>query len=482
MTSIHPVILSGGAGKRLWPASRQEFPKPLLELAGQGTMLQQTALRVAERPLFSPQLTVVCNDDHRFLVAEQLADVDASATIILEPVGRNTAPAAALAALHAMAQPGTAAPMMLLMPADHLIRDGDAFRAAIVTAAAAAERGRIVCFGIVPTRAATDYGYIEAGPRSANVAPIRSFVEKPDRPTAERLLRSESFLWNAGIFLVRADVYLSELGKYAPDILEACRASMSDARTEGDYVRPNAERFGGSPADSIDYAVMEHTDLGDVVPLSAGWSDIGSWQAIHEVSRKDAGGNALSGDVAVVDCENSLLQSSSRLVTAVGLRDVVIVEDADAVLVTSMDRSQDVKALVEGMDARSRRECVSHRRETRPWGSFDRLQEGPGFQVKRLSIKPQGALSLQKHRHRSEHWVVVSGRVRVTLDRGTFELGPNESTYIPVGALHRIENPWQEPAVVVEVQCGERLDEDDIERVEDAYGRAAKSVCDDAAE
>lgn len=472
MSIIQPVILSGGSGTRLWPASRSLYPKQLLPLTGERTMLEETALRLAGRPGVAPAAIVVCNDAHRFLVAEQLRRVGVEATIVLEPEGRNTAPAAALAALVAERRTnGGGSPLLLIMPADHVIADRDAFAAAVEQGRQAAEAGKLVTFGVVPAFAHTGYGYIEADVRGEGATPVRSFVEKPDEATAARLVESGRHYWNAGIFLFRADVWLEELAKFAPAIVEACRHSIRESREDTDFLRPDAEAFRASPVDSIDYAVLEKTDRAVVVPLATGWSDVGSWEALHDVSPKDEHGNTLLGDVVVHDCRDSYVRAGSRLVGIVGLDGVVVVEDKDAVLVARKDRSQDVKALVDRLKADEREETKLHRQVFRPWGSYDSIDSADGFQVKRLIVNPGAVLSLQKHAHRAEHWVVVRGTARITRDDEVFDLGVNESTYIPVGTVHRIANPGTEPVYIIEVQCGDYLGEDDIVRLEDNYGR-----------
>ena len=478
MPMIQPVILSGGSGTRLWPASRAAYPKQLLKLFGGRTMLQDTALRVRDEETIVDSVIVVCSETHRFLVTEQLHAIDVRSTIVLEQVARNTAPAAALAALLLLSRYETAdeAPLMLVMPADHVMTDAAQFLEAVSSGQSSARRGRLVCFGVTPTYAATGYGYIESVAGGLEAASIASFVEKPDKQTATGLVETGRHFWNAGIFLMRADTYLAELQEHAPDILAACKSSFDAAECDGEYVRPDPEAFALSPSDSIDYAVMENTTLGDVVPITAGWSDVGCWSAIHDASHHDEVGNTLTGDVVAVDCENSFISSKSRLVAAVGIADLIVVEEKDAVLVTSRNRSQDVKQLVDAMHSSDRHELELHREVFRPWGSYDSIDSGDGFQVKRLIVEPGAVLSLQKHAHRAEHWVVVRGQARITRDDEVFDLCVNESTYIPIGAVHRIENPGTEPAHIIEVQCGDYLGEDDIVRLEDNYGRAGTST------
>lgn len=470
---IIPVILSGGAGTRLWPASRAMYPKQLLPLVTDRTMLQETALRLRNKANLADRGIVVCNEAHRFLVAEQLREIGVSASILLEPEGRNTAPAVALAAMVALqdTRDGDDQPLLLVMPADHVIDDARSFAEAIEKGEGQAQAGTLVLFGIVPTSAHTGYGYIESDVRADSASPIDSFVEKPDKKTAIRLLKSNRYFWNAGIFLFRADRYLEELEKYAPEMVAACRKSMDAATTDTDFIRPNAEAFRACPSDSIDYAVMEKTDEAALVPLDAGWSDVGSWAELHKVSDKDDEGNSLLGDVVIHACKDSYISGASRLVTAVGLDGVVIIENKDSVLVAAKEKSQDVKDLVDELRRRDRDETELHRQVFRPWGSYDSLDSEDGFQVKRLIVNPDAVLSLQKHAHRAEHWTVVRGRARITLDDKEFDLAVNESTYIPIGSVHRIANPFDEPVHIIEVQCGDYLGEDDIVRLEDNYGR-----------
>ena len=477
MAQILPVILAGGSGTRLWPASRAMYPKQLLPMVGENTMLQDTVVRLDGVDLDVGEPMVICNEAHRFLVAEQLRAAGKAARIVLEPAGKNTAPAAALAALIALeTNADEEPPLLLVMPADHVIEHVDAFAEAIRVGARAATEGALVCFGIVPTFPATGYGYVEADASPGEAAPVASFVEKPDKKTAVTLLETNRHFWNAGIFLMRADAWLEELGNFEPDMLKFVRASVESAEVDTDFVRPGAEAFKSSPSNSIDYAVMEHTNRAQVVPLDAGWSDVGSWAALHEVSDKDSDDNSVAGDVLAIDCQNTFVRSSSRLVAAVGVRDLAIVEDKDTVLVTRHKRSQDVKKLVEELERMGREEPRLHRQVFRPWGSYDSIDADDGFQVKRLIVKPGAVLSLQKHARRAEHWVCVRGTARITRNEEEFDLSPNESTYIAIGDVHRIANPGDEPVHIIEVQCGDYLGEDDIVRLEDNYGRAGTNT------
>ena len=469
MSTILPVILSGGSGSRLWPASRSMYPKQFLPLVGEKTMLQGTALRLDGLPNVADKCIVVCNEAHRFLVAEQMLEIDVAAKILLEPEGRNTAPAVALAAILAAADdPDT---VLLVMPADHVIQDIARFHAAVARGLDAAAAGTLVTFGIVPTAPETGYGYVQAEPDGDAVVPVASFVEKPDLDTARAYVEGGEHFWNSGMFLLGANAYLEALKKYAPGIYSACQASMEQGVQGDDFIRPDKDSFLESPSDSIDYAVMEKTDKAAMVPLAAGWSDIGSWAALHEVRAADQDGNTIDGDVFVHDCKGMFIQAESRLVTAVGLEDVVIIETKDSTLVAKKDKSQDVKALVEKLKAAEREETKLHRQVFRPWGSYDSLENQEGFQVKRLIVNPGAVLSLQKHAHRAEHWVVVRGKARITKNDDVFDLGVNESTYIAIGDVHRIANPFDEPVHIIEVQCGDYLGEDDIVRLEDNYGR-----------
>jgi mannose-1-phosphate guanylyltransferase/mannose-6-phosphate isomerase len=464
-----PVILSGGAGTRLWPLSRELYPKQFLALAGKHTMLQETILRLNGVAISAP--IVVCNEAHRFLVAEQLRLIERPPqSIVLEPAGRNTAPAIALAALAALAG-GEQDPLLLVLPADHVIRDRAAFHAAIAVAIEAARAGKLATFGIVPTSPQTGYGYIRRGEASSQGFRIEQFVEKPDQVRAQQFVDAGEYYWNSGMFLFQARRYLEELERYAPDIAQVCRDSFAGATRDLDFTRITAEIFTKCRSDSIDYAVMEKTAAAIVVPLDAGWNDVGSWTSLHEVSDRDAQNNSLIGDVIAADSRNCYVYSESRLVAALGMRDHIIIETKDAVLVAPRDRVQDVKQLVQQLKQEGRYEHALHREVFRPWGSYDSIDHGERFQVKRLTVRPGGVLSLQMHHHRAEHWVVVSGTARITRGEETFLLEENQSTYIPIGVRHRIENPGRIALHIIEVQSGGYLGEDDIVRFEDRYGR-----------
>jgi mannose-1-phosphate guanylyltransferase/mannose-6-phosphate isomerase len=470
-----PVILSGGSGTRLWPLSRELYPKQLLPLVGEETMLQDTARRLAGLTEAGP--IVVCNEHHRFMVAEQLRHIGVTpAAIVLEPVGRNTAPAVAIAALAALqaAAPGEE-PVLLVMPADHLLRDVPAFHRAVRAGLPAASSGKLVTFGVVPTKPETGYGYIRRGGGAGPAYPIAEFVEKPDAARAATYLAAGDYLWNSGMFLLGARRYVEELGRLAPAMRAACEAALAGAKRDLDFTRLDAAAFGRCPSDSIDYAVMEKTSDAVVVPLDAGWSDVGSWSALHESLAPDAAGNVTRGDVITEDSSGCYLYSSERLVATVGLRDHVVVETKDAVLVAPKDRVQDVKNLVARLKKLGRSEPALHREVFRPWGSYDSVDGGTRFQVKRLTVKPGATLSLQMHHHRAEHWIVVTGTARITCDDKVFLLSENESTYIPIGARHRIENPGKVELHIIEVQSGSYLGEDDIVRFEDNYGREGTS-------
>ena len=468
--ALVPVVLSGGAGTRLWPLSRELYPKQLLPLIGAHTMLQDTVRRLEGLQVEAP--VVVCNEAHRFLVAEQLRGIDCRAqAIVLEPVGRNTAPAIALAA-HAALAAGNAEVLLLVLPADHVIRDVPAFQRAVRAAVLAAQAGHLVTFGVVPRTPETGYGYIRRGAAlSIGSWRIDRFVEKPERAKAEEFIAGGDYYWNSGMFLFGARHYLEELRRHAPDIASACEQAFAMAQRDLDFTRVDAAQFAACRAESIDYAVMEKIADAVMVPLDAQWSDVGSWSALHEACEKDADGNVIRGDVLAEQTHNSYLYAESRLVAVVGLNDHVVIETKDAVLVAPRDRVQEVKSLVSRIKNLGRNEHALHREVFRPWGSYDSLDNGERFQVKRLTIRPGGVLSLQMHHHRAEHWVVVSGTARITRGDEIFPLQENQSTYIAVGVRHRIENPGKVPLHIIEVQSGEYLGEDDIVRFEDQYGR-----------
>ena len=466
---IVPVILSGGAGTRLWPLSREMYPKQLLPLTSDLTMLQETALRLAGIEGAGAPL-VVCNESHRFMVAEQLRTIRTPAiAILLEPVGRNTAPAVALAALKALEISPDAT--LIVAPADHVIRDVAAFRKAALVAIAAAATDKLVTFGVVAHAPETGYGYIRRGPGTGPAFPVAQFIEKPPLPKAREYLASGEYYWNSGMFVFKAARFLAELERFAPAILAAAKASLSAAKSDLDFVRVDKTAFEACPSDSIDYAVMEKTADAMVVPLDAGWSDVGSWSSLFDALPADEQDNVLRGDVLAHDSTGCFVHSTSRLVGVVGLKDHVVVETKDAVLVAPKDKVQDVKELVSRIKKSGRPEAGLHREVFRPWGSYDSIDFGDRFQVKRLSVNPGAVLSLQMHHHRAEHWIVVSGTARITCDDKVFLLSENESTYIPIGSKHRIENPGKVPLHIVEVQSGSYLGEDDIVRFEDNYGR-----------
>ena len=472
--AVIPVVLCGGVGARLWPLSRSAYPKQFLPLVGRHTMLQQTVLRLAGLPGLQPPL-LVCNDAHRFIAAEQMGAINVEPTaILLEPVGRNTAPAVAVASLQTMAA-GREDALLLVLAADHAVADADAFRAAVGLAVPAALGGRLVTFGVTPTTPETGYGYIEADSRSDGFGlhPVRRFVEKPSRERAEAFLSKGSFRWNSGIFLFRAEVMVEELGRCAPDVLQAARASLQQARTDLDFLRLEPEAFRRCPTVSIDVAVMEQTRLGSVAPMTAGWSDVGNWSALWREGEQDEQANILCGRVLHEDVRNCYLRSEHRLVVALGLENLVVVETDDAVLVARRDRTQAVKQVVARLQAAGARETQAHQRTHRPWGHYDTAVEGERWQVKKIHVKPGCALSLQMHHHRAEHWVVVQGTARVERDGDTLLLSENQSAYIPLGCRHRLSNPGRIPLEIIEVQSGPYLGEDDIVRFEDHYGRTS---------
>lgn len=474
MSILQPVLLSGGSGTRLWPLSREAYPKQFLPLVGDDTMLQATWRRIA--PIAGAPPILVANEEHRFLAAEQLrlAGVE-HAQILLEPVGRNTAPAIAAAALQAMREGDD--PLLLVLPSDHVIADDAGFRAAVLQAQSAAEAGGLVTFGVVPTSAETGFGYIQSdngqsdGSRDGGgVRRVLRFVEKPDAATAQGYLDVGGYAWNSGMFLLRASRYVEELQRHRPDILASVRTALLEGQRDGDFIRLEREAFTACPSESIDYAVMEKTDAAMVLPVDIGWNDVGSWSALWDVSEQDASGNAHHGDIVSIDSHGNYAYAR-RLVALVGVDDLVVVETDDAVLVARKDRVQQVKDVVAQLKAGQRSQAALHREVHRPWGSYDSVDVGEGFQVKRIKVKPGARLSLQSHTQRAEHWIVVRGTARVTRDNDVFELVANQSTYIPIGAKHRLENPGKDMLELIEVQSGAYLGEDDIVRYEDVYGR-----------
>jgi len=472
---ILPVIMSGGSGSRLWPLSRALHPKQFLPLVSENTLLQETINRLDDTCL---DPIIICNNEHRFIVAEQLRQNNSQAShIILEPMGKNTAPAITLAALAAIGNGED--PLLLVLAADHVIKDVSAFQQAVSSASIFAEQGKLVTFGIVPTSPETGYGYIKQGSLlvsnteklNAKSYAVVSFVEKPNLKTAQKYLATGEYLWNSGMFMFKASRYLEELKKYSPEILSICEEAFNSKADDLDFTRINAEVFDKCPEDSIDYAVMEHTEHAVVVPLDAQWSDVGSFSSLWDVSVKDEQGNATLGDVISEDTTNSYINSTNRLVTTVGVDNLVIVETKDALLVANKDKVQDVKSIVNTLKAQQRYECKHQREVYRPWGKYDSLDFGTRDQVKRITVKPGAKLSVQMHHHRSEHWVVVSGTAKVTNGDKTFLVSENESTYIPLGQIHALENPGVLPLELIEVQTGSYLGEDDIVRFDDKYGR-----------
>ena len=488
--AIVPVILAGGSGIRLWPLSREHYPKQFLSITGEHSLLQETILRLdGIENLDAP--IVVCNEEHRFLTAEHARQIDASLSdVILEPTAKNTAPALTLAALNlAHLSKDEYDPVMLVLPADSLIRDIPAFQSAVVVGAHLAEQGYVVTFGIVPAAPRTSFGYIRTGaphpstdsPTASNVVAriLEEFEEKPTEERASELFNAGHYLWNSGMFVMRASVWMDNLTRFRPDIVEACRRAYESSVRDGDFLRPNVALFDDCPSESIDYAVMEKiTDSADgsgttplVIPLDAGWSDVGAWSALLDVSDQDSNGNVIRGDVQAHRMSNSLLFAQHRLVAAVGLDNVIVVETADAVLVANNDVVEDVKHIVSRLKELDRPEQENHRQVHRPWGTYETLDAGPGFQVKRLTVNPGAALSLQMHYHRAEHWVVVHGTAKVTKGEEVFNLYENQSTDVPLGTNHRLENPGSIPLEIIEVQSGSYLAEDDIVRFDDRYNR-----------
>ena len=472
---ILPVILAGGSGTRLWPLSRALYPKQLISLVDRHTMLQNTILRLggldgAGKPV------VICNDEYRFMVAEQLRQIDIKAnSIILEPVGRNTAPALAVAAIRAMKTGDD--PVLLILPADHHIQLTAEFQGVIESGHAYAQSGRMITFGIVPDKPETGYGYIKMGDPlppaggDTTAVSIAAFVEKPDLATARRYVASKDYCWNSGMFMFKASQVLKELERFVPDIVAACRQAINRGKSDLDFFRLDKAAFAVCPSDSIDYAVMEKTDSGAMLPMAAGWNDLGSWEALWQVGEKDDLDNVVKGDVVLHDVEDSYLHAEHRLIAAVGLKDHIVVETSDAVMISPRDRVQDVKGLVDQLKSQNREETRTHKRVYRPWGTVDQLVVGNRFQVNRITVKPGGVLSLQKHFNRSEHWIVVRGSAQVTKADERLLLKEDSSTYITAGIAHRLENPGKIPLELIEVQTGGYIGEDDITRLEDIYGR-----------
>lgn len=472
MTQLVPVVLSGGSGSRLWPLSRSMRPKQFLGVTEDASLFQLTLQRLQGITTDAMRPIVVANNDHRFLVGEQCREAGVEPhSILLEPVARNTAPAIAVAAL--AAQANGADPVLLVLPSDHVFANVPAFHHAARVGLKAAEGGALVTFGIVPTHAETGYGYVKATQTlDANAAvPVQQFVEKPDLATAQAYFKDGSYTWNSGMFMFKSSVFLEELGKTNPAMLQACQAAWTKAQKDLEFVRLNKEAFASSPSDSVDYAVMEKTSKAVVVPLDAGWNDVGAWSAVWQVLPQDAQGNATRGDVLLEGVGNSYVHADSRLVTLVGVDNLVVVETVDAVLVTHKDSAQDVKKVVDRLKAQKRPEVDLHREVFRPWGSYDSVDSGQRFQVKRIVVKPGAKLSVQMHHHRAEHWVVVSGTAKVMVGEVTQLITENQSIYIPVGMIHSLENPGKMPLHLIEVQSGSYLGEDDIVRFSDGYGR-----------
>ncbi len=468
---IQPVILAGGVGSRLWPLSREQYPKQFLSLFNSDSLLVNTINRLGNINHKPP--VVVCNNEHRFLVAEQLREskIDIGG-IILEPAGRNTAPAVALSALYAVKQDNTQDPILLILAADHEIKNVRQFCDSINQAIALAEQGYLVTFGIVPTHPETGYGYIQAGQTLSNGGhKVAGFKEKPDLATAEEYLASQRYLWNSGMFMFRASVYLEELKKHRPDIYNSCVNSFSSLESDLDFVRVDYKNFSECPSESIDYAVMENTDKAVVISLDAGWSDVGSWSSLWDISDKDLHGNVSNGDVITHSTSDSYIYSESALVTTVGLENIVVVQTKDAVLIANRNSVQDVKHIVENIRGSGRLEHRAHREVFRPWGKYDSIDSGERYQVKHLTVKPGEGLSLQLHHHRTEHWIVVSGTAKVTIADEAKIISENESIFIPVGTKHSLENPGKIPLDIIEVRSGSYLEEDDIVRLADRYGR-----------
>ena len=484
---ILPVILAGGSGSRLWPLSRELYPKQFLNIAGEQSMLQQTLQRLqgldehltdsnCDAPL------IICNEEHRFIAAEQArASNIQHSGILLEPVGRNTAPAIALAALQALSYSNSnqqieSDPILLVLAADHHIAKATEFQQTVARGVEYARQGKLVTFGITPNAPETGYGYIKQGePLSRNVYAIECFVEKPDLTTAEQYINSGQYLWNSGMFMFRASRYLEELAEHSPEILAACKLALATQNTDLDFIRIDAEAFKSSPSDSIDYAVMEKTSHAAVIPMDVGWNDIGSWSAIWDVSEKDEHNNVIEGDVLTVDSQHNYIHAENKLVATVGVDNLIIVETKDAILVAKKDKVQGVKSIVSQLNQAGRAEHIYHREIFRPWGKYDVIDLGKRDKVKRITVKPGHKLSLQMHHHRAEHWVVVAGTAKVTNDEKTYLVEEDQSTYIPLGHIHSLENPGDLPLEMIEVQTGSHLSEDDIIRYQDSYGRDVRN-------
>lgn len=466
---IIPIIMAGGSGTRLWPLSHSLYPKQFLSLINENSLLQETLKRLDGLNCLPP--VIVSNNEHRFIVAEQLRQFGVDDfQIILEPVGRNTAPAVALAALKSLELHGDH--HMLVLAADHAIQDIEAFHAAVLAAEQESVDNKLVTFGIVPTKPETGYGYIKKGEQVKNsVFKVNSFVEKPDLETAKNYLEQKCYLWNSGMFMFKASVYLDELKKFRPDILAACKESLSSASTDLDFIRLNSDVFAECPDESIDYAVMEKTQDCVVIPLDADWSDIGSWTSLWEISEKDEHENVSHGDVINYNSRNNYIYSEGSLISTVGVNNLIIVQTKDALLVAQQDNVQDIKKIVEILKKQKRSEHISHREVYRPWGRYDSVERGDRYQVKRITVKPGECLSTQMHHHRAEHWVVVAGTAKVTCGERTFFVTENESTFIPIGTVHTLENPGKIPLEVIEIQSGVYLGDDDIVRLSDKYGR-----------
>jgi mannose-1-phosphate guanylyltransferase/mannose-6-phosphate isomerase len=470
LSKIIPVILSGGSGTRLWPLSRKEYPKQYLPLAGDNTMLQETILRLSGLDNLADPI-IVCNADHRFLVAEQCQQIGVkNPTILLEPVGRNTAPAIAAAALQSLKTSDDT--VLLVLSADHVIQDIDAFHEAINIASNQAQEGKLATFGIVPTNANNGYGYIKSSKENDNGAyKVEEFVEKPDLKTAEFYLEQGNYLWNSGMFMFKADTLIDELTTHSPDIVKLVSVAVNNATQDFDFIRLDKQAFESSPSDSIDYALMEKSDDVVVVPLDAGWSDVGSWSALYDIGAKDGSGNVLKGDVTVKDTTNTYIYASHHMVTTVGVDNLIVIDTPDATFIASQDKAHEVKSIVESLQEKGRDEAHSNRKVYRPWGWYDSIEVGKNFQVKRLHVNLGAKLSLQMHHKRAEHWVVVSGTATVINGEEILTLTEGDSTYIPIGTRHSLENRTNTPLEIIEVQSGTYLDEDDIVRFEDIYGR-----------